>query len=166
MAELTPSERLQPSLLDRLTDHTPGKQLESREDRVLTTAELRDAVLRDLGWLLNTANKERTGEFEGFPNVQTSVLNFGVASMTGLSDTAFGQGGLSQAVRAAIHRFEPRVLPDALKVGEIRGSRGTHNVLAVEIEGEMWAQPVPERLFVRTELDLETGDCSVEATRG
>lgn len=166
MAELTPTERLQPSLLDRLTDLTPGKKLESREDRVLTTSELREAVLRDLAWLLNTSNKDRSGEFDDFPNIQTSVLNFGVASMTGLSDSAFGQGGLANAVRTAIQRFEPRVLPDALKVGELRAGRSTHSVVAVEVEGEMWAQPVPERLFVRTELDLETGDCTLEATRG
>lgn len=166
MAELTPNERLQPSLLDRLTDRSPGSRQETREDRVMGTRELRDAVLRDLTWLLNTANKDRTGEFAEFPNVASSVLNFGVASMTGLTESAFGAGGLSRAVRTAIERFEPRVLPAALKVAEVRGTRGTYNVVGVEIEGDMWAQPLPERLFVRTELDLETGDCRVEASRG
>lgn len=33
MAELTPKDRLQPSLLDRLTDDEPDKTQESREKR-------------------------------------------------------------------------------------------------------------------------------------
>ena len=54
MAELTPKERLQPSLLDRLTDDAPAEKVESREQRVLSLTKLRQSVNRDLGWLLNT----------------------------------------------------------------------------------------------------------------
>jgi type VI secretion system protein ImpF len=32
-----------------------------------------------------------------------------------------------------------------------------HNVIGVEIHCELWAQPVPLELLVRTEIDLETG---------
>jgi type VI secretion system protein ImpF len=32
-----------------------------------------------------------------------------------------------------------------------------HNVIGVEISGQLWAQPVPLELLVRTEIDLETG---------
>ncbi len=31
------------------------------------------------------------------------------------------------------------------------------NSLAFLIEGEMWAQPLPQSISVRTEFDLETG---------
>ena len=33
MAELTPRERLQPALLDRLTDNEPHRNVEAREQR-------------------------------------------------------------------------------------------------------------------------------------
>ena len=56
MAELTQQERLQPSLLDRLTDDEPEKKQESREKRVVSLRRLREGVLRDLAWLLNTSN--------------------------------------------------------------------------------------------------------------
>ena len=42
MAELTTQERLQPSLLDRLTDDEPGKHEESRDKRVITANRLRE----------------------------------------------------------------------------------------------------------------------------
>ena len=56
MAELTPQERLFPSLLDRLSDDQPLEQKESRDRRVFSVSKLRAAVLRDLAWLLNTCH--------------------------------------------------------------------------------------------------------------
>ena len=41
MPELAPKERLQPSLLDRLTDEEPGTTQESRERRVLALDTMR-----------------------------------------------------------------------------------------------------------------------------
>ena len=35
------------------------------------------------------------------------------------------------------------------------------NALRFEIEGALWAQPIPERLYLQTEIDLETGSVSV-----
>ncbi len=32
-----------------------------------------------------------------------------------------------------------------------------HNVIGVQIHGQLWAQPVPLELLIRTEIDLETG---------
>jgi type VI secretion system protein ImpF len=58
MAELTPKDRLQPSLLDRLTDEEPDQPQESREKRVLSLNRLRESVLRDLAWLFNASRVE------------------------------------------------------------------------------------------------------------
>ena len=32
-----------------------------------------------------------------------------------------------------------------------------HNVIGVQIQGQLWAEPVPLELLLRTEIDLETG---------
>ena len=34
-------------------------------------------------------------------------------------------------------------------------------VMSIEITGELWLSPVPEKLFVKTEIDLETGICTI-----
>jgi type VI secretion system protein ImpF len=36
-----------------------------------------------------------------------------------------------------------------------------HNALAFEVEADLWAQPLPLRLFLRTAVDLETGSVEV-----
>ena len=51
-------DRLQPALLDRLTDQAPHQRLESESDRVMTKSQLRQAVLRDLGWLFNATQPQ------------------------------------------------------------------------------------------------------------
>jgi type VI secretion system protein ImpF len=30
-------------------------------------------------------------------------------------------------------------------------------VIGIEIQGQLWAQPVPLEMLIRTEIDLETG---------
>jgi type VI secretion system protein ImpF len=40
-----------------------------------------------------------------------------------------------------------------------------HNALSFEVEADLWAQPLPLRVFLRTAIDLETGSVDV-ADRG
>jgi type VI secretion system protein ImpF len=37
----------------------------------------------------------------------------------------------------------------------------SHNALSFYIEAELWAQPIPLRLFLKTEIDLEAGSAQV-----
>lgn len=162
MAELTSQERLQPSLLDRLTDTDPGNATESRERRVLSMQRLRAGVLRDLGWLLNTGRLETLQDLEAYPHVRESVLNYGMPELSGLSLAGADEGRLEKAVREAIRRFEPRINSRTLKVSvQVERDRMSRNAVTFEIEGELWAQPTPLALFLKTEVDLETGGVSV-----
>jgi len=68
MAELIPKERLQPSLLDRLTDDEPLQDKESQEQRVLSLRQLRSSVIRDLQWLLNAVDLASVQEWWFTPN--------------------------------------------------------------------------------------------------
>ena len=162
MAELTPSEKLQPCLLDRLTDDEPHKQKEHRNQRVMSTQRFRQAVLRDLSWLLNTyANAEEDGldEFEELPS---SVLNFGVQNASGMSTSSLNVDDMRYRLTEALHRFEPRIIPNTISVvmtkeTDVMSSRS----IRFEIRGDLWTQPIPESLFIRTELDLDTGKCKL-----
>lgn len=164
MAELTAQERLQPSLLDRLTDDEPHKKDESRERRVFSIRMLRQAVKRDLAWLLNTANLGRhaspDAEFElaDHPLVEASVINYGMPELAGSTASSIDVASLQQMVRQAIWNFEPRILRHSLRVRVfVADEQMNRNALSFEIEGELWAEPVPVHMFVRTDVDLETG---------
>ena len=156
MAELSHRERLQPSLLDRLTDEEPGKKKESREARVLSMRELREAVLRDLQWLFNTVHLEASVDLDDHAEVKKSVVNYGLPDIGSFTNLAAESISIERTLAAAIRNFEPRILPDTLRVEILpKEKRRDPNTLAFEIHGELWAQPLPQRLFLQTELDLQ-----------
>lgn len=162
MAELTPQERLQPSLLDRLMDEEPASQQESRNRRVLSIQKLRESVLRDVAWLLNTTNLVEPDLADRYPLVASSVVNFGLPDLAGLTASGVNVGELEDLVKQALWDFEPRILRHTLQVRAHEGDgEMNHNALVFEVEGELWAQPVPLELWLKTEIDLENGTIAV-----
>jgi type VI secretion system protein ImpF len=157
MSELTSRERLQPSLLDRLTDDAPDHKRESLDQQTLSMQQLRRAVLRDLAWLLNTTNLVATDSLDGAPLAAKSTINFGIPSFAGLIGTARKVGTLEAGIAEAVRAFEPRIRADSLKV-RLRPPQEDQpaEALTFEIQGELWAQPVPQQLFLETMIELET----------
>jgi type VI secretion system protein ImpF len=163
MAELTPKERLQPSLLDRLTDDDPERVTESRDARVLSPARLRECVRRDLAWLFNATHLQTLQSLEDYPLVAHSVLNYGIPDLAGRTAASLATTELEQMIRQAILDFEPRLDRNSVRVRIILDAQKmSHNALTFEVEAELWAQPLPLHLFLRTAVDLEGG--SVEVT--
>lgn len=156
---LAPQDRLQPALLDRLTDDEPDKKTEPREARVLTKKRLRESVLRDLAWLFNATKLESSAMFVAAPYAQKSVVNFGMPAMAGKVASTFDILDLTKAIREAILTYEPRILPESLEIRTVTesGLLDHHNVIGVEIHGQLWGQPTPMEFLVRTDFDLETG---------
>lgn len=167
MAELVPKERLQPSLLDRLTDDEPDRAVESRDKRVLSPYKLRESVRRDLSWLFNTTNLASVVDLDKYPQVESSTINFGLPDLTGRTAGSIHIPTLEKLLRRAIWEFEPRLLKDTVRVKLIRDTNNySPNALVFTIEAELWAQPIPLRLFLRTDVDLETGEIAVTDASG
>src|SRR5688500_4922561 len=144
MAELTPKERLQPSLLDRLTDDEPDRKQESRDKRVLSPLRLRDSVRRDLSWLFNATQLATVVDLEAFPHVQRSAVNFGIPDLAGRSLSSIDSVAVERLLRRAIWDFEPRLLRSSVKVRLVESAdQEHHNALYFTIEADLWAQPVP-----------------------
>jgi type VI secretion system protein ImpF len=91
------------------------------------------------------------------------VLNYGLPALSGRTASSLDITELEQAIRQSILDFEPRILPATLEVRAIAlaSALDHHNVVGVQIAGELWAQPVPLELLVRTEIDLETGKVEI-----
>jgi type VI secretion system protein ImpF len=167
MPDLSLQERLQPSLLDRLSDDEPDKTQESRDKRVLSVQRLRECVLRDLSWLLNAGNLAARLDPAAYPHAATSVLNYGMPDLSGRTASGVDRGALERMIRQAILDFEPRILRNSLSVRlSADDSRMDHNALTFLIEGDLWSQPLPLRIYMKTEIDLEIGDVRVVQADG
>ncbi|MCC9000671.1 MAG: type VI secretion system baseplate subunit TssE [Candidatus Contendobacter sp.] len=163
MAELTPKDRLQPSLLDRLADDEPDKLQESREKRVLSMNRLRECVLRDLAWLFNATRLSSHEEIDRYPFAARSVINFGLPPLSGNVVHNLDINELENTLCQVIRDFEPRILRNTVKVRVILAQDlMDHNTLTFEINGDLWAQPLPLQLYLKTEIDLESGQVKIE----
>jgi len=157
MADLTPMEKLQPCLLDRLTDDEPDKKEESRNQRVVSLQKYRRGVLRDLEWLFNTHGYMRLGketfELRDYPEAWRSVINFGARQLCGL--TAPDMERLQEELGETIQIFEPRITPRGLTIH----ADMERNLVMFEVDGDLWANPLPEHLHLKSTVDVETGQC-------
>jgi type VI secretion system protein ImpF len=167
MTAVDPRNRLQPSLLDRLCDDQPGERVEAEDRRVMSKAQLRGAVLRDLSALFN-AVQPLGAQADAWPLVGESVLQFGLPPLSGRLASSLDVTVLEGLIRQAIVRFEPRILPDTLQVRAMEAGSvlDTHNVIEFEIRGELWSHPVPLEVLLRTQLDLEAGQVEVRDAAG
>lgn len=168
MATLRAQDRLQPALLDRLTDDDPGSRAEAVEARVINRSRLRELVLRDLAWLFNATGSSHDETWAAAPLAAHSVVNFGLPPLSGQNLSAIDLGALQDRVRNAILDYEPRILPETLSVVAVSNEAQAdhHNLIGFRIHGQLWAQPVPLELMLQTEIDLETGRIEIrDSTR-
>jgi type VI secretion system protein ImpF len=144
-------------------------ELESR-GVVVSSRVLREAVRRDIEALFNTERFEskpmlsdHESEFEvdaqldlsGFPEVRRSVINYGVPSFSGRSVRDFDKDTLAREIRTVLNTFEPRLKENATKVNVTLGEKTQG--LRIEIDAVLIMTPTPERLKLRTTINLDNG---------
>jgi type VI secretion system protein ImpF len=163
MATLRVQDRLQPALLDRLTDEAPDSLVETNESRVISRQRMRALVLRDLAWLFNATAPGAAVDWTGLSQARSSVLNYGLPALSGKTASTIDPLVLQARVRQAILDHEPRILPESLVVEAVVNEEDMHqhNQMGFRITGKLWAQPLPMELMLHTDVDLETGRVAV-----
>ncbi len=161
-------DRFLPCLLERLKG---GRDPASSTG--VSMADYRGAVLQDLTRLLNARSQPSDGVFEEFkimeatpgakfydyPEVANSVLNYGFSDLAGMTRGHLDLPRLRKRLAEVIKMFEPRILADSLKVNITEVQEGDPgSLIRVEIEGKLWAKPIPEEILRRGELDLINGE--------
>lgn len=147
-----PSEaRVQLSVLDRLLS-TSGRATSFSE----SVSELRDAVRRDLDWLLNTRRIAEPAPDE-FPEVQNSLYHYGLADITSLSgDSESARRRLAKQVEEAIELFEPRLTNVRVVTMEMPATSERRQI-RFHIEAMLKMEPDPERVAFDTVLETASG---------
>jgi len=155
---------LQPSLLDRLLVSGPKDRPISGTRRAFSARKLRESVLRDLTWLLNSTNLATRVDFEQFPEVARSVVNFGMPALTGNLRAALERDTVARQIAECIATFEPRL--SQVKVTPEVSSAAEIFTVGFRIEAELWGDPVPQHLTMHTAIDVGTGECLLEDRGG
>ena len=109
-----------------------------------------------------------TEDLAGTAAATKSTINYGVPGLAGMVSSRTGSPRAGAGIAEAIRAFEPRIRPDTLRVRlrESRCRRSQRHAIVFEIQGELWAQPVPEQLFLETSIELETRLAVVTEAKG
>ncbi len=144
------------SVLDRL--------IQSGEPEPRTAAEsvraLKDAVMRDVEWLLNTRRIATLAPPE-LSEVNNSVYHYGLADITSVSaGSVTARRELLRRVEQCVERFEPRLT--SVRVTETAAAAGseTSRNIRFHIEAVLKIDD-PEPIFFDTVLDPGSGRFNV-----
>ncbi|HEX8570889.1 MAG TPA: type VI secretion system baseplate subunit TssE, partial [Caulobacteraceae bacterium] len=121
---------------------------------------LRATVRRELAWLLNTTNLGAAQDLSPYPEVQTSVLNYGMPDLTGRASTVKAIRERSEQIRKAILVYEPRMEADKLQV-EARSTIEKDNAVTFLIRGDVTSAVKAMPVQFLADVEVETGEAVV-----
>ena len=121
---------------------------------------LRATVRRELAWLLNTTNLAAAIDLDPYPQVRTSVLNYGVPDLAGKSVSRRLILQRAREIRAAIRAFEPRFDEDSLNV-EISDTVERENAVTFVIHGDIRSAVRAIPVKIRTDVESDTAAVTV-----
>jgi type VI secretion system protein ImpF len=146
------------SVLDRLIDLDPKESREVPKSQAASLADMKQAVRRDLEWLLNTRCYTQALD-DGLTEAEQSVAFYGLPDFTSLS---VGNDDERYRVKSAIERaikyFEPRFSDVTVSVEPISS---VDRSLKLRIEATLEVEPTPEAVAFDTVLELGSGNFAV-----
>jgi type VI secretion system protein ImpF len=164
MAKREIERTVQPSLLDRLTDHEPrNRTSESRGGYHESVRQFKMGLQRDLEWLLNTRRIPVPAP-DDFEEVTRSVYHYGLPDLTSISrDSLEARQKLLQRVEDVIALYEPRLDNVSISIAEIEGEEHRRE-LRFHVEGTLLMDPTPEQVTFDTVLHFASGQYEVGGT--
>jgi type VI secretion system protein ImpF len=159
MARFDNEIRITPSVLDRLIDEEPGVSHEAISTRQRSLRQLKQAVKRDLEWLLNT-RQVVDGIPEGLSETCRSLAAFGLPDFTSVSAKSPAERNrVRRTLEAAISTFEPRLQDVTVTVEPMRANERT---LRFRVDARLKVEPAPEPITFDTVLQLGSGQYVVQ----
>jgi type VI secretion system protein ImpF len=148
------------SVLDRLIDADPRVSSEAPLTRAQSIRILRDAVRRDVEWLLNTRQVAFPPP-EGLRELHRSVYVYGLPDFTGYGlGSAAAEVKLTRQLQSALKFFEPRLAK--VRVAPLEPLVAKTRTFRFRIEGLLLMDPAPEHISFDTVLQLTTSQYEVQ----
>jgi type VI secretion system protein ImpF len=148
-------------VLDRLIDYEPEISQEPIASRSKNLRQLKQSVMRDLEWLLNTRQIA-----EGVPSelheVNHSVVAYGLPDFTTINHKSpADQNRMRRAIENTVSIFEPR-LEDVIVT--IESSSESLRMMRFRIDARLKVDPAPEPVTFDTTLQLSSGQYMLKET--
>ena len=173
------ASRLNPTLFDKLVADLEIDGLRENDDRRMkdiggsvmrfytvprierfNEAALRTTVRRELSWLLNTTNLGAVEDLDPYPQVKTSVLNYGVPDLAGKTLTKRVIQARAREIRDSVRAFEPRLDAKRLEVEAIEEIE-KENAITYIIRGDVTSAVQAMPVEFKTDIEVDTASVTV-----
>jgi type VI secretion system protein ImpF len=146
--------RINPSVLDRLIDEDPGASSDPEDSRPASLRLLKQSVIRDLEWLLNT-RRVVDGVPADLKEVNNSLAVYGLPDFTTCSTkNPDDLKRMRQAIEDAICTFELRLENVVVTVEPVNE---TERAMHFRVDASLKVEPVPVPVTFDTALQLGSG---------
>jgi type VI secretion system protein ImpF len=150
--------RITPSVLDRLVDYEPEVSQEPLASRAKSLRQMKQAVRRDLEYLLNT-RQVATGLPPGLKELNKSLFAYGLPDFSAMNvNSPEEQTRLRRLLETTISLFEPRL--KGVKV-TLEPLHGVERTLRFRVDARLQVEPTPEPVTFDTVLQLHSGEYKV-----
>jgi type VI secretion system protein ImpF len=159
MARVESDQDLRPSILDRLIDREPKVSSESPTRGSQHLNRIKEAVKRDLEWLLNSRQllARRPADLQ---HLAHSLLTFGMPDFTtSMLSNPHDQDRLRRVIQETIARFDPRL--SAVQVTLVEG-REFDRSIHFRIDAMLRVEPSPLPVTFDSVLQLSSRAFVVE----
>ena len=158
MSRIDNEIRVSQSVLDRLLDFEPRQSQEAPKSRSTSLRDLKQAVRRDLEWLLNTRCHAESVD-HGLEEAKRSVAFYGLPEILGFSPkNGAEQKQLIKALETAIRNFEPRFLDPKVTLEPINN---VDRQMKFRIEARLDIEPTPEPVVFDTVIEIGSGEFAI-----
>lgn len=147
----------QASILDRLLDYDPKVAAEPVRDR-LSVRQIKEAVIRDLEYLLNT-RRSILVPLPEYREVHNSLYMYGLQDFTMKNPgSPMVKQKLRQVIERTIARFEPRLKNVNVQI-EVSGKNARD--LRFRITAMLVLEPINEPVIFDTYFDVSRGEYKI-----
>jgi type VI secretion system protein ImpF len=116
---------------------------------------LRREVASDLESLMNTVALESSLDLDAAPQVRRSILNYGLPDLAHRTIDEFSLGDIKDEIRTVLSNFEPRLLPETIRVARDEDIDQGELKIRFIVNAELFCDPVnvPVEFIAEVELD-------------
>ena len=160
MAKISETQKLMPSIIDRLIDLKPDESKELPLSRGQVMRELKESVRRDLENLLNTRWRctDWPPELE---ELNISLANYGIPDFTGSRlSSERDKEEFRRTIERIVRHFEPRFKTVTVKL--LENVESMDRTLRFRVDALLYAEPAPEPVVFDTAVEPATGSFLVK----
>jgi type VI secretion system protein ImpF len=146
-----------------LRDEHGARVIAGRRARkgAVTEGQLREQLAIDLNALLNTVNMQSGFDLTEFPQVSTSILNYGVPEISNRTIDEDRVSDIVDEIRTALLQYEPRLIPGTVRVARDTTVDPYSLNIRFAVSGEMACDPAAVAVEFVADIEIDTGKMRV-----